>query len=282
MDRRTFMLATAAFVAGCSQREGAGAGPAAKAWPLGVQLYSVRELMAGDVAATLDLVASVGFEEVEFAGYYDHTAAETRRLLDAAGLAAPATHVSKDLLADDAPRMIDFCAEVGHRYVVVPWLPEDQRTPDDFRRHAEDFNRLGEACKSVGLEFAYHNHDWEFDTTDGQVHYDILLAETDPELVKLELDLAWAKAGNADPVAYFEAWPGRFPMCHLKDLADGKEADIGTGVVDFDRILAHAATAGLQHGFVERDHPADAAAALRANHDAMRPLWTKYMGKAAA
>jgi sugar phosphate isomerase/epimerase len=272
------MLGAAAFVAACNRPGDATVAAGKSNAPrLGVQLYSVRGLMAQDVAATLDLVASVGFEEVEFAGYFGHSPGEMRAMLDAAGLAAPATHVSKDQFGANLERFLADASEMGHQYIIVPWLQETERSLDDYRRHAEDFNRYGEACAAAGLRFAYHNHEWEFDETDGEIPYDLLLRETDPDLVEFEMDLAWAVAGNADPVAYFKAWPGRFPAVHLKDLHDGEEADIGTGVVDFDAILAHANTAGLKHGFVERDDAVDPAAALRANHDAMRPIWTKYM-----
>ncbi|MEJ2257297.1 MAG: sugar phosphate isomerase/epimerase [Woeseiaceae bacterium] len=283
MDRRTFMLGAAAFVTACSRpdRETV-AGEVADAPPLGVQLYSVRDLMAQDVAATLDLVASIGFAEVEFAGYFDHTPAEMRRMLNAAGLKAPAAHIAKNRFRDEIDRVIEEAIEVGHGYVIVPWLSEEERSLGDYRRHAEDFNRYGEACAAAGIQFAYHNHAFEFDETDGEIPYDVLLAETDPALVQMELDLAWARAGNADTLAYLTAWPGRFPMFHLKDLRAGEEADIGTGEVDFDTILAHAGIAGLKHGFVERDNATEPAASLRANLDAMRPLWSKYMAAAAA
>lgn len=283
MDRRTFMLGAAAFAAGCSRQESdpVVAGPPTVA-PLGVQLYSVRDMMAEDVAATLDLVASIGFAEVEFAGYFGHSPTEMRAMLNAAGLRAPAAHIGKDLFDADLDRLIQEAAEVGHAFVIVPWLSESERSIDDYRRHAEDFNRYGEACAAAGIQFAYHNHEFEFEETDGEIPYDILLAETDPALVQMELDLAWARAGNADPVAYFTAWPGRFPMLHLKDLRAGEEADIGTGDVDFDAVLAHAGLAGLKHGFVERDNAVDPAGSLRVNHDAMRPIWAKYMAVTAA
>ena len=278
MDRRMFMLGAAAFIAACSRPgEETVAAVKTNAPPLGVQLYSVRDLMAQDVAATLDLVASAGFREVEFAGYFEHSPAAMRKMLDAAGLTAPAAHISKDLFEADLDRLIADAIEVGHQYVIVPWLKEDERTLDHYRRHAEDFNRYGEACAAAGIGFAYHNHEWEFDETDGEIPYDLLLRETDPDLVKMEMDLAWAVAGRVDPVAYFNAWPGRFPALHLKDLDAGEEADIGTGEVNFDAILAHAGLAGLKHGFVERDNANDPGASLRMNHDAMRPIWNKYM-----
>jgi sugar phosphate isomerase/epimerase len=112
---------------------------------------------------------------------------------------------------------------------------------------------------------------------DGEVPYDVLLAASDPGLVKMELDLAWARGGNADIIGYFRRWPGRFPMVHLKDYNAGNESDIGTGDVAFDTILAHAELAGIEHGFVERDHPADPAAALQKNYQAVWPIWSRYV-----
>lgn len=276
MDRRTFVMGAAAIAAGCTRSGGSNSGPKA-AKPLGVQLYTVRDLMAEDVAATLDLVASAGFREVEFAGYFDYTPAEMRKMLDASGLAAPSTHIGKDQFVEDAASVIDHAAAMGHRYVVVSSVGDEERSLDDFRRHAADFNRWAEACAAAGLTFAYHNHRYEFEETDGGIPYDLLLAETDPELVKLEMDLAWAYGGGADILAYFSAWPSRFPLVHLKDFRDGEEVDIGTGDVPFDAILAHAKLAGIEHGFVERDHPTDPAAALRLNHDAIVPAWDRFL-----
>lgn len=270
-------MTMAAMVAGCAPEDGPGPTSTTRTAPLGLQLYTVRDLMAADVAATLDLVAAVGFEQVEFAGYFDHSPADLRRLLDASGLAAVSAHAGKAQFEEDAARVIQHAAEMGHEYLVIPWLAEEERSLDDFRRHAADFNRWGEACAQSGIQFAYHNHMFEFHETEGQLPYDLLLAETDPDLVRMELDLCWAEGGNAVAVEYFDAWPERFPLCHLKDFAAGKDADIGTGSVDFDVILARAEVAGIKHGFVERDHPGDAVESIRANYDAILPLWNRYM-----
>lgn len=277
MDRRDFILGATALIAGCSKGGDLVAGVEAKA-PLGVQLYSVRGLMAEDAMATLDLVAGIGYEEVELHDHYGHSAAEFRSLLDNAGLSASAAHVGYNVFSDDIERVIGDAAELGYRYVIVPWLAQEQRSLDDYRRHSENFNRWGEALAAEGLQFAYHNHEFEFEETDGQIPYDLLLAETDPDLVKMELDLAWAHKGNVDVVAYFKAWPGRFPAIHIKDMdASGAEADIGTGSVPFEEIFAHAEVAGLKHGFVERDNAADPALAIEKNYAAIRPLWTEMM-----
>lgn len=277
MDRRSFMAAAAAMVAGCSRENEPAAASTTRSAPLGVQLYSVRDLMAEDVAATLDLVAAVGFEEVELAGYYDLAPSEWRRYLAASGLRPVSAHVGIAQFSDDVQRVIDHAADMGHDYLVIPIVPENERTLDAYRRHAADFNRWGEACAAAGIRFGYHNHMFEFDETDGQIPYDLLLAETDPELVIMELDFCWAVGAGVDPVAYFEAWPGRFPLCHLKDFATGADADIGTGRVDFDAALARSETAGLEHGFVERDWPEDSARSMRANYGEILPLWNRHM-----
>ena len=288
MDRRRFILAAAAVAAGCSREGSPAPGQSAEAVSrdasagsaaLGLQLYTVRDLMAEDVSATLAMVAGVGYREVEFAGYFDIAPEDMRRRLDDAGLTAPAAHIGYGEFLADVNAVIDHAAAVGHDFVVVPSVPDNQRgTLEDYRRHADNFNRWSEACRDAGLRFGYHNHDFEFEEIDGEIPYDVLLSRTDASRVEMELDLAWARAGNADPLAYFEAWPGRFPLCHIKDLdAAGNEADIGSGGVAFEKIFAAAKQAGLQHGFVERDHPADARQSVERNFHAIQPLWGRYM-----
>lgn len=279
MDRRQFILAAAALAAGCSRPQEAEQAVMTGDAPLGLQLYTVRELMAEDVVATLALVAGIGYREVEFAGYFDVPPAQMSRHLADAGLAAPSAHIGYEDFAADVNAVIEHATAVGHRFVVVPAVPDTERgSLDDYRRHAENFNRWSEACSSAGLRFGYHNHAFEFEETGGELPYDLLLSETDPERVEMELDLAWARAGNADALAYFERWPGRFPLVHIKDLdADGNEADIGQGDVAFARVFGDAEQAGLLHGFVERDHAADVRQSIRANYTAIQPLWTRYL-----
>ena len=272
-------MAAAVLAAGCSRKSGPVAAPVTESAPLGLQLYTVRDLMVQDVAATLALVADAGYGEVEFAGYFDIAPADIRRLVAGAGLTAPSAHIGYGEFQDNVRRVIDHAAAVGHQFVVIPSVPGDERaTLDDYRRHADNFNRWSEACTAAGLRFGYHNHEYEFGEIDGVLPYDLLLSETDPDRVEMELDLAWARAGNADALAYFQSWPGRFPLCHIKDLDEnGEEADIGAGDVAFESIFAQAERAGLEHGFVERDYPADARQSIRRNYDAIHALWTKYM-----
>lgn len=279
MHRRQFILAAAALAAACSRQQEPPEPAMTEEGPLGLQLYTVRELMAEDIGSTLELVARTGYREVEFAGYFGVPPEEMRRYLLNAGLDAPAAHIGYGEFAANAAQVVEHALAMGHRFVVVPAVPDGERsTLDDYRRHAENFDRWAEICSNAGLRFGYHNHSFEFEEIGGQLPYDLLLSETDPERVEMELDLAWARGGNADPLAYFEAWPGRFPLVHIKDLdSAGNEADIGTGDVGFARVFAHAQEAGLEHGFVERDHPADVAESIRKNYAAIQPLWTRYM-----
>jgi sugar phosphate isomerase/epimerase len=241
---------------------------------IGLQLYTVRGLMERDVARTLEMVAAVGYDEVEFAGYFDETPKRLRTLLDDAGLVAPSCHVPLADLTKHSERTFDAAEVIGHRYIVMPWLdPEERRSLDDYRRVAAGLNRAGELARARGLRVGYHNHDFELAPIDGERPYDVLLAETDPALVWFEMDFYWMTRGGGDPLAYFGRHPGRFHLCHLKDMdRRGEMADVGAGRIDFGKILQRRAEAGLRHFFVEHDQPADPPASIRASHKFLRSL----------
>jgi len=193
---------------------------------------------------------------VEFAGYFDNKPEDVRKLLERLKLQAPSVHVGIDLLRDKLDTVIQTSKVVGHKYIVCPWLAPADRTLEKYKSHAALFNKVGEACQKAGIQFGYHNHDFEFEMTDGKIPYDMLLAETDSKLVKMELDLFWIKKGGQDPLAYFAKYPGRFALCHVKDMtADQKMVDVGQGKIDFAKIFAQAKQAGLKHYFVEHDQP---------------------------
>ncbi len=221
--------------------------------------------MAEDVERTLEMVAEIGYHEVEFAGYFGRSPTELRATLDGLGLSAPATHLGLNVFRDGLDQAIETAATLGHRYLVLPSLPsEDHDSLDDYRRIGEEMNGFGEACRASGLQFAYHNHAFEFERMDGRIAFDVLLEETDPELVKIELDLFWIIEGGQDPLAYFEAHPGRFHLCHVKDrLADGTMVAVGAGELDFAAMFAQSEGAGLRHYFVEHDQPSDPGASVR-------------------
>ncbi|CAM3386499.1 sugar phosphate isomerase/epimerase family protein [Rhodothermus bifroesti] len=283
MDRRNFLrtagglaLGSLAWASlGCDRPEASStAGGSRRLERIGLQLYTVRTLMEQDVPRTLEQVAQLGYREVEFAGYYNYTPQELRQMLDQLELSAPATHVPFQMLEENLSALLEAAHTLGHRYVIVPWLPPEQRqTIDDYRRWAERFNRWGEACKAANVQFAYHNHDFEFARIGDQVPYDVLLAETDPELVKMELDLYWITYAGFDPLVYFQQHPGRFPLCHVKDMtADRQMVDVGQGTIDFVKIFAQAAGVQLQHYFVEHDQPADPLASIRRSYEYLSQL----------
>lgn len=275
VERRAFLKTTAAVAAGAALpldwRLFRG-GPMIA--PIGVQLYTVRQAMAQDTIGTLERVAEIGYKEVEFAGYFDVPPDALRAALDRLGMTSPAAHVSIEDLTDKWDETLEAAKIIGHEYLVVPWIAaENRRTLADYRETAEVFNGAGRRLQEAGLKFAYHNHDFEFAPMDGKIPYDVLCEAADPSLVELELDLFWIRKGGGNPVDYFKRYPGRFPMVHVKDMApDGRQMDVGAGVIDFAGIFARRAQAGIRHFFVEHDEPADPFASITASYQAMTRL----------
>jgi len=244
---------------------------------IGVQLYTVRDLMKANVEDTLAKVAGIGYKEVEFAGYFDRTPAAVRATLDKLGLTSPASHIGYDAI-DPAKiaATLDAANTIGNKYIIVAYLVDTQRkTLDDYKRHAERFNRAGEAAKARGLQFAYHNHDFEFVPLDGKVPYDVLLESTDPSLVKMEMDLYWITFAGSDWSAYFNRWPGRFPLVHVKDSAGAPKhemRDVGGGSIPFATIFGQRKKGGIEHFFVEHDNPKDPIASITASYQHLKNL----------
>ena len=252
---------------------------------VGVQLYTVRDLMKTDFAGTIAKVASTGYKEVEFAGYFDHSPQDVRSILDKNGLTAPSCHVSLDVVQNKWPETIEAAKTIGHSFIVCPWIDENMRnSADAWKKVVETFNKAGETSKKAGIQFAYHNHWWEFGPNaalGGKLTYDYLLASTDKNLVKMEMDLGWISVAGHDPVAYFKQYPGRFPLVHVKDfkslpklapdqiasfnagpLEHGDMTAPGSGIIDWKRIFSHSDEAGIKHYFLEHDSPQDPWATL--------------------
>jgi len=244
---------------------------------IGLQLYTVRDLMKANVEDTLAKVAGIGYKEVEFAGYFDRTPPALRATLDKLGLTSPASHIGYDAIAPaKIAATLDAANAIGNKYIIVAYLLDTQRkTLDDWKRHAEVFNRAGEAANARGLTFAYHNHDFEFVRLDGKVPYDVLLESTDPKLVKMEMDLYWITKAGSDWSAYFNRWPGRFPMVHVKDSAGAPQhemRDVGSGSMPFGTIFAQRQKGGIEHFFVEHDNPKDPIASITASYQHVKNL----------
>ena len=262
-------------VAGRARAPGDTAGGGSRVAHIGVQLYTVRDLMKADMPGTLRSIAEIGYPEVEFAGYYDREPQAVRDMLDQLRLKAPSGHVPLEVMRTDAAGAIAAAKVIGHRYLIVPWL-QPPKTIEAWRGLASEFNRFGTACREGGVQFAYHNHEFEFTPIAGTMPYDVLLQECDPELVKMQLDLFWAVKGGQDPVAYFDKHPGRFPLVHVKDMRDLAGAqemvDVGAGDIDFRRIFAKADKAGLVHYVAEHDNPQDPMATLRTSYANLRRM----------
>jgi sugar phosphate isomerase/epimerase len=261
--RRTFLttLGAAAFglATGC-RRLGTLGGGRTKLARVGLHLYTVRRAASADLAATLARVAKVGYKEVEFAGYHNHAATEVRDLLRQNGLTAPSAHIAITEIEKTPGKTFDDARTIGHEWIVVPSLPAGTReSDDDWKRVADQFNAAARQVKAAGFRFAFHNHNDVFKKVGDVVPIDVLIAETDPSLVSYEMDVYWVVNGGGDPVDLLTRHAGRFRLMHLKDSMgppNHKMADVGSGVIDFKTILAHAK--GIEHYFVEHDDPPDA------------------------
>jgi sugar phosphate isomerase/epimerase len=270
VDRRRFLIGLAglgSLVAMPSAAQG-------RASQLGLQLYTVRDRLATDFEGTLGAVAAAGYTEVElFGSLGERTPQQVRTALDRAGLSAPSTHIAV-VPGPDVERQLVAARVIGHRYAMVRTATgagDARGSVDGWKRIAHTLNETGAAGKAYGVRALFHNHVDEFAPLAGTsgTGYDILLAETDPALVAMELDIGWARIAGQDPLAMFRRHPGRYPLWHVKDvrgLADAVShpigerqkaaafAPLGAGEIDYRPVFEAATTAGLEHFFVEQDN----------------------------
>lgn len=269
--RREFVRSAALLSAGVLMS------PALLAAPnkyIGLQLYTVREAMQQDPAGTLAKVAALGYNSVEGATYtgtqkfYGMTPTEFAKVLKQNGLVMASSHyMLGEQLMNGQPiqgtilhgwdKAVDDAAAVGAKYMVCAYLMDGERgTLDHYKQTADYLNKAGERTKKAGIQLCYHNHDFEFVAQDGKLPYDVLLNQTDKNLLKMELDLYWATKAGHDPIELFKAHPGRFPLWHVKDMDKTEKKDfteVGNGSIDFKKIFAQRQLAGLQYFYVEQD-----------------------------
>jgi sugar phosphate isomerase/epimerase len=239
--------------------------------PIGIQPYTVADSMKADLTGTLRKLYDMGYRDIELAGgpaygdFYGHKLTEVTKILRDSGWKSSSCHFGAP--RDDAEwaRNIEDAKQYGVHFMLCAGAPKSARSVDGWKRTSELFNHLGEMCKKAGMQFAYHNHNFEFRVYDGVVAYDLLLQSTDKDLVKMELDCFWATFAGADPVKYINSNPGRFALLHLKDLKPGYQAttgwdfkgnpfaEVGSGTIDWKRILKAASHKGLKGYFVEQD-----------------------------
>ena len=236
----------------------------------GIQLYTLRELIVKDPTSVINKVALAGFKEVEMYGlsaekrFFGLSVKDFASLLKQNNLKSPSGHYMPEKFlfengsVDEVKKLCDVGQMMGHQYIVIPWMAEERRkTIDQYKRLAERINKAGEICKTANLQLAYHNHDFEFFNIKGQKGYDILLKETDANLVKMEMDIYWVISAGYNPVDLFKANPGRFPMLHVKDMDKINKkmnTEIGNGSIDFKKIFKLAKLAGVKHYYVEQEN----------------------------
>jgi len=233
---------------------------------LNVQLYTVRDAVSKDLEGTLERLAGLGYKNIELYGYngtfFGKTANEFKTILSNTGIKVLSSHHTtgiamkgKGTLSDGWDKAIEDVHAIGAEYMVCAFLFPNERTPEIYKSLPAMFEKAATATKAAGIQFAYHNHDFEFEKLGDTLVYDFLLNNTPADLVKMEMDLYWISKAGHDPVQYFEKYPGRFHLWHVKDMEAGTKAitEVGNGTIDFDRIFKARKKAGLKYWFVEQD-----------------------------
>jgi len=293
MDRRHFLSATSALLlAAACQSVPAPIPTKRQISKVGLQTYTLRDAMAGDFVGTFQMIKDVGYDFVELNGrnFADRSPDDLRKILDDVGLPAPATHVDYDSLAKEPAKLADTASILGCKFAILPYLSDDQRRLDDYKRHADMLNRSAEAMKSTGVSVAYHNHQFEFlDLGDGQTGMDILLSETDPDLVSFELDMFWAALAQVDIPALMTANVGRFRLCHIKDMSGDPTAlmasgdygkivselmvNVGEGSLPFESYFALNDVSGMEYFIAEHDGPSKPyRKSIQTSYDAIKAM----------
>ena len=223
----------------------------------GVQLYSFRDNMLKDPKKTLEEIAMLGFKEIESAGskkgyYYGLTPSEMGATCKALGMKLTSGHVHLDA---NFEQTMEDAVSSGQENLICSSLPSNGQTVDNYKKVAEQFNKAGEACKKNGLKFGYHNHEYEFESENGEVLYDVLMDNTQNDLVHMELDLGWVVVAGMDPISYFKKYPGRFPLWHLKDMDMTKKesTEFGKGGLDIKKMLSNKELSGVAHIYIEQE-----------------------------
>jgi sugar phosphate isomerase/epimerase len=270
ITRRQLLQQLALVTAGSAFLNNADAFSFGKSSKVGIQLYTVRNEIAKDPKGTLEKIAALGFQEVENFGYngkfFGMEAAEYKSFLDKLKMTPISGHYMYGNFGNKKipgtilygwDKAVEDAAAIGQKYMVIAFLmPEERTSINDYKKIAAELNKAGEKCKKAGIQLCYHNHDFEFQEIDGQIPFDILTKETDPSLVKLELDLYWVAKAGKDPIALFNENKGRIALWHVKDMDKTPSknfTEVGNGVIDFATIFKNAKLSGMKHFFVEQD-----------------------------
>jgi sugar phosphate isomerase/epimerase len=275
MKRRTFIQSTALAMAGAGLTTSAFAAGSKYKNKVGLQLYSLRDVIFKDAKAVLKSVAEFGYKELETFGYGDGklfgmAVKEYGDYVKSLGMKTISGHYGIDLLNKDWEKTCADAKMLGQQYVVIPWLNKEYYSSlDVLKQTCASINKGAEVAKKIGLNMGYHNHAFEFGQVDGQVIFDVMLKELDPKLVSMEMDIFWVVNAGQDPIQYFEKYPGRFEQWHVKDMdkADkDRNADVGTGTIDFKTIFANAKKSGMKHFYIEQEtYPGSSTDSIKAS-----------------
>jgi sugar phosphate isomerase/epimerase len=244
---------------------------------VGIQLYTFRKEMSEDALGTLKRIATLGIKQIESArsekgNYYGLTPKEMKNVCAGLGMTLRSGHVHVD---DKFSQTMNEAAEAGQEYLICSTMPTNGQTVDNYKKVAESFNKTGEECKKMGLKFGYHNHEYEFESVNGQVLYDVLLNNTDAGLVHMELDLGWVIVTGKDPMDYFKNFKGRFPLWHLKDMNMSKKnsTEFGKGGLNIVQMLKNGKESGMKYFFVEQEEYASTPfESMKENMDYLKKL----------
>ena len=275
-NRRKFLQVSAAGSIGMMLLGSAGCKPAVvdrKTFGVGLQMYTIRDAMSADLKGSLKKLSDLGYKNLELAGYsdgkfYGYKVAEFQKIVQDLGMVVISSHAAveaKGITVETAKLMADTHAALGVKYCIQPWVNEEDRNIEKYKKMIGDWNQVGKIMKGVGIQFGYHNHNFEFNKVNGVVpYYDIFMPEMDKDLITMELDLFWATKAGQNPVEMFSKYPGRFQLLHLKDMHTKQPpffdvikddiCSVGAGVIDFKKILAAQKVAGTKYTFVEDDN----------------------------
>lgn len=230
---------------------------AVKKKKIGIQLWTLRDVINSDFSGTLTSLSKFGYNSLEPFGFdgsfYGYSAKDFRKMCNDLGMDITSTHCGINI--ENAPLLTEKAAEAGLEYLILPsFSGRPEKTLDDFKKAAHEMNRIGEITKQAGIAFGYHNHNFEFQPTEGKLPYDTLLAETDPNLVTFEMDIYWVIKGGQKPEHYFENHPGRFQLWHVKDMGnDGESCIVGNGHINFKNLMKQSKKAGLKRIVYEQE-----------------------------
>lgn len=268
--------------------------------PIGIQLYTLRDFMAKDFRGTLEAVKEMGYDCVEFAGLYDHSAEEVKAMCDELGLDPISAHVGVHLILENIAGVVKTYADIGCKYIVIPHSEEAVQLPggSDYPAFLENIKTIAAEARKYGMTLLYHNHDYEFHKLDGQNKLDILYADTDANDLKTQIDTCWARVGGEDPAEFVRKYSGRAPLVHIKDYTGDKSENmyglidtgkkdkvidrsalelrpVGYGVQDVASIVKASEEAGAVALIVEQDRPSmdkDAMECAKMSIDYLRSL----------